>query len=176
MQKSKLMSYYSESIKEVFKKKSYFIIFGVFSLILLFLYVFVPIYITPGNDLYFFIQITPWWGFLILICLSLLMGLLISMQIYIYRNLKKISIKESGSGILAWVSSFISGLFTSATCASCVSVLFAFLGVSGIFFLLKYRWYISALGFVLVLISIDFSAKRIKNHCDSCKIKVKKSS
>ena len=169
-----LNSYYSDVLKEVFKKRIYFLIFFLASLFMLFLYVFIPIFVTPGNDLAFFIKITPWWGFLILFSLALLMGLLITMQVYIYRNLKKILVKESGSGIIAWFSSMISGIFGSATCASCVSVFFAFLGASGILFLLKYRWYISGFGFVLVLISIHLSVKKIQNHCESCKIKTKK--
>lgn len=174
MLKYPLDSYYSDVLKELFKKRGYYIIFCISSLIMLILYVFIPIYITPGNDLAFFIKITPWWGFLILICLSFLMGLLITMQFYILKNLKKISFKESGSGFMAWFSSIISGLFSSATCATCISFLFAFLGTGGILFLLKYRWYISGFGFVLVLISIHLSIKRIQNHCESCKIKIKR--
>ncbi len=168
------ISYYTDSLIEVFRKIEYYIIFGLSSLIMLFLYVFIPIYTTPGNDLAFFIKITPLWGLLILFSLSILMGLLITMQFYIFKNLKKLYVKESGSGVIAWFSSIISGLFSSATCATCISFLFAFLGTGGILFLLKYRWYISGLGFVLVLISIHLSIKRIKNHCDSCKIKTKK--
>ena len=168
MKKGKISGRYFNAINEVFKSKNYWIIFIISSVIMFLFYVYIPIYITPGNDLKFFMQITPWWGLLILILLSLLMGLLVCMQVYIYKHLKKVPLKEGGSGIVAWLSSVISGLFSSATCASCVSVLFAFLGTGGILFLLKYRWHISGIGLILVLFSINLSIKRINNHCESC--------
>ena len=163
-----ILKQFEISIREVFRKRIYFFMFLLVSLLLFFIYVFIPIYFTPGNDLKFFVSITPWWGFLILIVLSILMSLLIAMQVYILKHLKRIPLKEGSSGAVAWFSSIISGIFTSASCASCVTVVFAFLGAGGVLFLLKYRWYISAIGFIFILISLISSMKRINNHCKSC--------
>ena len=172
MKKSKKKGFIDAS-NEVLKNYKYRIILMLATLLMFLLYVFIPIYLTPGNDLKFFIEITPWWGFVLLLILSILMGLLISMQFYVFRNSRNLCVKESTSGFIAWISSLISGLFTSATCASCLSVLFAFLGSSGIMFLLKYRWYFTVLGFILVLVSLHLTAMRINDYCKTCSISKK---
>ncbi|HLC47576.1 MAG TPA: hypothetical protein VJI13_00745 [Candidatus Norongarragalinales archaeon] len=134
------------------------------------LYVFLPITLVPGNSLGFFLEITPWWGLLTIFMLAGLMGILIAMQAYVIRNTKSKDAKEIGSGIGAFVSSIISGLFATASCAACVSVLFSFMGTAGIFFLLEHRIEITLFGFAMVTISIYLTARRINNHCEECKI------
>ena len=85
MKKSKKKGFIDAS-NEVLKNYKYRIILMLATLLMFLLYVFIPIYLTPGNDLKFFIEITPWWGFVLLLILSILMGLLISMQFYVFRN------------------------------------------------------------------------------------------
>jgi len=141
---------------------------------MIFTYVFVPVFVVPGNDLKFFLQITPWWGFFIFILLGISVGLLITMQIYIFKNLRKISIRGTTGGIIAGFSSVISGIFSSATCAFCVSALFSFLlPTAFILKTLNYRWYISSGGFLLVLFSLFLTSKRIENDCKSCGVNKK---
>lgn len=161
-----------EAIRRVLDSKNYIFLFLFFSIIMIFTYVFIPVFVVPGNDLKFFLQITPWWGFMIFILLGISVGLLITMQIYIFKNLRKISIRGTTGGTIAGFSSVISGVFSSATCASCVSTLFSFLLPTA--FILKtldYRWHISIGGFMLVLVSLFLTSKRIENECKYCKIK-----
>jgi len=161
-----------EAIKKVLDSKNYVFLFLFFSILMTFIYIFIPVFVVPGNDLKFFLQITPWWGFLIFILLGISVGLLIIMQVYIYKNLRRISIRGTTGGAIAGFSSVISGIFSSATCASCVSALFSFLlPTTFILKTLSYRWYISSGGFLLVLFSLFLTSKRIENECKSCKIK-----
>lgn len=160
------------AIGRVLNSKNYIFLFLFFSIVIMFTYIFIPVFVVPGNDLKFFLQITPWWGFLIFILLGISVGLLITMQIYIFKNLRKISVRGTTGGIIAGFSSVISGVFSSATCASCVSTLFSFLLPTA--FILKtlyYRWYISFGGFLLILVSLFLTSKRINKECKSCEIK-----
>ena len=101
------------------------------------LYVYIPIFITPGNDFAFFIQITPWWTLMLISVLAALMGLLAAMQAYVWKKSKAFKVNEAGTGFAAAIGSFVSGLFSSATCAACVSAVFSvFLPSAGIIFLL----------------------------------------
>ena len=92
------------------------------------------------------------------------------MHIYVYKKTKKFQIKESSAGFIAFISTLISGLFASATCIACVSVLFAFIGTGGMIFLLEYRWQIVIISFMIVLLALYFTSKRIQDNCEICKI------
>ena len=167
-----ILSVYKEAIEKALSNKKYFLYFLFFSILMVFIYVFIPIFAVPGNSLQFFLAITPWWGFLIFFVLGLSVGLLITMQIYLFKSLKNKPIKETATGITATFSSVISGVFTSATCASCVSTLFSFiLTPTAIITTLNYRWQISSLGFLLVLTSLFLTSRKIQNKSKICKIK-----
>lgn len=150
-----------------FDKKYVFIAF-VSTLAMAFMYIGIPIFITPGNSLELLADATPWWGFLVIAILATLMGMLVAMQYYVIKNTKSADKREVGSGIGAFVASIMSGIFATATCAACVSVLFSFLGTASIFFLMDHRWEIIAFGFIMVAISIYLTSRRINNHCEEC--------
>jgi uncharacterized oligopeptide transporter (OPT) family protein len=135
---------------------------------MLFIYIYVPIIFSQGNNFRSFLNLTPWYGFLFLILLSFLMGLLIVMQLYLFNANKKFSVRGFTGGIIASFSSIISGIFSSASCAACLSVFFSFLGTSGTLFLLNYRWEIAIATFLMVVISIYLTSKKINNKCMDC--------
>ncbi len=167
------LSNLKEAVRATFSRKSSLIAFFIGAILFGSLNVYIPIFVTPGNSFGFFLEITPWWGFLIVISLSLLMGLLVAMQVYAWKMARELRKREVGSGAVAGVSSFVAGMFSSATCASCVSALFSFLlPPAGIFALLKYRWWITAGGIGLVLLSLMMTSRRIANDCASCKVVV----
>lgn len=157
----------------VFFERKYAFVALLATLLMAFIYIFIPVFVTPGNTLEFFLSVTPWWGLLIIFALAALMGLLIAMQYYVIRNTRRSKKREIGSGLGAAATSIVSGIFATATCAACVGALFSFVGTSGIFFLLEYRWEITALGFAMVLLSIFLTARRINNHCEVCGIVLK---
>ncbi len=159
------------ALREVFARKSAVLIAAAGAIVFGGISVFIPIGVTPGNSLGFFLQITSWWALLLLLALAALMGILTAMQIHIWRATRTARINEAGTGITAAFSSFVAGVFSSATCAACVSALFSFLvPPAGIFFLLKYRWWITAAGLALVMLSIMLTSRRIARNCGSCRI------
>lgn len=135
----------------------------------MFLYTSIPIFITPGNSLSLFLQITPWWALILIGALALCMGLLISMQIYLWKNVQNLAFHEVSTGLGAGLSSFISGLFSSATCVTCISTLFSFfLPPAGVLLLFDYRWWITGIGLLSVLLSLFLTSRRMMDKCQSC--------
>jgi len=155
-------------LKLIFKNKINYISLVLASLIMLIIYIYIPILSIPQNSFKSFLELTPWYGILFLILLSFLMGLLIVMQLYSFNAMKKFSVKGAAGGTIATFSSIISGIFSSATCAACVTVFFSFLGTSGVLFLLNYKWEIAIATFLIVLISIYLTSKKINNKCINC--------
>ena len=160
------------AISKVLREGRYQFIALAVSLLFLALYVYVPLAVTPGNDFAFFLETTEIWQFALLIILAMITGVIVSMQSYLFARKREIA--EGAPTIVSGIVSFSSGLFSSATCASCVSVIFAFLGTSGVLFLLKYRWHLAIISFMLLAVALVFVSGRIMNHCKSCEIPVKK--
>ena len=159
---------FKNSVKAVFENKKYYLLFIISSLIMLFIYIYIPVFYNPGNDLKFFLQITPWYGYIFFLILALSIGLLITMQVYSFKVLRKVSIRGTSGGVFAGFSSVIAGVFSSATCAACISAVLAFLSPAAIFKLLEYRWEISLVTFSIVLVSLFLTSKKIENKCINC--------
>lgn len=157
-------------IREVLKRRGYVFFFLIASLGLLSMLVYIPIVYTPGNSLAFFVQITPWWEFVIVSLLALGAGLSLTMQVYYIREVKNVAVRAGVSSFAAVFSSMIAGLFSSATCAACFGTLFAFLGFGTIITLLDYQWYIAGAGILLVGTSITLTAQGISKKCMACRV------
>ncbi len=162
-----------QATKTVLAVRKYLLIWLVFSLFFLGVYIILPINLTPGNTLDFFLKTTPSWQLGALSILAMLMGLMVSMQFYIRNELKSKTetAKTVAVGIFTSVSSVFSGLFSSVTCANCIAGLLAVLGFgsSFTFLLLQHQLEIISLGFVLAITSIYYSAKRIAGKkCEFC--------
>ncbi len=162
------ISIMKKSIRLVLSEKRYLAAFILATAFMAYLYVFVPIFTVPGNDLGFFLSITPLGQLAFIGILSIAMGLLIAMQLYSFFALKAPQVKAAGTTIFAGASSIVSGVFAGATCAACVSVIFSFLGTGGVFFLLEYRWPIMIGTFLIVLIALFFTSKKIQSLCENC--------
>jgi hypothetical protein len=157
------------ALKQVFAQRISFIYAAVGTLVFLGVLVYLPITLTPGNDLPFFLDITPWYSLLAIAALSTGMGITIAMQVYVWRNTKRLRIKEVGTGVGAVFSTMLTGLFSTASCAACLSVIFSFiLPPAGIFFLLKYQWWVVGGGILLVLVSLNLMSARITGNCKTC--------
>ncbi len=156
-----------KSIKEVMRNKNDVTIFSVASLIFLMLFISIPVFTIPGNSLLFQLEIFTFWNYVLMILLSVLIGLMTSMQIYAYK-IKK-SVRGVGRGVVGGFSSIMAGLFGTASCASCLTVVFGFLGIGTVFFLIKYQWFIVGISLFLIIISIYFTSLSIEKNCGVCK-------
>ena len=175
LSQGKTLKTLGEAIRIVFSERVSFLYLCCGMLVFGFIYVYIPVFITPGNSLAFFLEITPWWAILLLLLLSILMGILTAMQFYIWRTMRKARAHEIGLGLGAVLSSFLSGIFSSATCAACISALFSFfIPPVGILVLLSYRWWIIATGAILVLFSIRLTSKRVVHGCAQCNTQMTK--
>ena len=157
---------YNASSKVLHSKK-YFKWFVISSVLFLALFLLLPVFLTPGNSLAFQLTdvFTPL-NYVLMIFLSLLIGLMISMQFYV-NNIKK-SLKSTGKGIVGGFSGFVAGIFGTAACSSCVAAIFGFLGLSTVLFLIEYQWYIVGISVSLILISIYLLSNAIEKNCEVC--------
>lgn len=139
------------------------------SFLFIFLYISIPVYIVPGNSYEFFLSSTPIFELFLIIIISVLMGIIATMQLYSWKNGQK-SKKSIALGTTGFFSGAIASIFSAATCASCLSVLFSFLGFGGIVFLLEHRVEILIISAATVLIALFFLSNKIVKGCKTCRI------
>ncbi|HSB47516.1 MAG TPA: hypothetical protein VLD37_05865 [Candidatus Bilamarchaeum sp.] len=154
---------------KVFSHRGYVALAAAFSLLSLLVYVSIPVFTIPGNSYGFFLASTSLPDLAVIAALSALMGIVLSMQAYCWKNRIK-AVSNAGVGIAGFLSGAVSAIFASATCTSCVSALFSFLGFGGVLFLLEHKAEVTALTGGLVLVSLYFTSRRIAGNCESCKI------
>lgn len=157
------------AVKTVFREKRLLLLFTILTLGTLWFFIYIPVKKVPGNTFFFQISIfTPKdWFFLIL--LSILTSLSLAMNIFVVRRELKNTLKSStvGRGGFSVVTGIVGSIFgPTASCASCVGSIFGFLGVSGVFFLLEYRFYIVIASIVLMLLSLYYTSLRILGVCN----------
>ncbi|MBR9707163.1 MAG: hypothetical protein GOV15_01880 [Candidatus Diapherotrites archaeon] len=160
----------SNASRVVLTGSKYRSLFFLFSFFFFAFYIAYPVFTVPGNDLAFQLSITPWWVFIVFALLSGSVGLLLVMQMFVFKRDKSLSMSETGSGFAGLASGFIASLFAGASCAACLTAFLSFLSVGSIAFLLEYQWLIVGVSLVLVGISLFFSSKRVNNECDSCNV------
>lgn len=134
-------------------------------------YVLVPVKLVPGGTLGLYLAQTPRWELATLVLLSVGLGSLLCMQVFVWRRLGRHSVRESAGGAAAWASSIASGVGASASCGVCLTALFSFLGSGGILFLMGHQWQILCASLLLMLGSLYFISRRINNECGDCKVK-----
>lgn len=156
----------------VLENKLYLTCFLGFTVILFWLFLYIPVRTIPGNDFSFQLSILRPGGIFLLISLSLLTALSLTLHIYLLKN--KVSTKRVGvtigSGIFGSTVGIVGSLFATASCAACLSTLLGFLGVVTVFFLLDHRQLIITLSIILMLISLHFTAQTVLGICEECRI------
>jgi len=160
-----------EVVSAVSKLKSrgkYPALFALFAAAFAAFFVFLPIYLTPGNDFGFWFSIMPWWGYLLLVLFSAIMGLLLTMQLYIHDN--RMSQTNAASGGLSLVPALAAGVYSTAACVGCLAALFAFAGLGGVLFFTAYRTQLIVLSVGIALVSLYYTSRRLNRNCESCAV------
>lgn len=155
----------SEATKEVLRSGKYLRLFGVIFLALVTIIILIPTLTIPENDLLFQLSIFTVKDWFLTVLLSILVGLMITLQVYSYRKQRSLHI---GNSIAGSSSGIIASLFGTAGCSSCLAGIFGFLGAGNVFFLLEYQAYVVAVSMVLILASLYFAARKI-NCNGACK-------
>ena len=158
------------SIKTVLTAKGYLLIFIALLPVIFFIFILVPVVAIPGNDFAFQLSIFSPKDYALLTILAPLISLVITMQIFIFRRNKNIkdNLKSAGVGVAGSYSGIIATMFATASCSSCIAVLFGFLGTGAVFFAVENRWLFVTLAIGLMLASLYLSAKKVNKTCDSC--------
>ena len=162
------------AVKSTFEEKKIFALFTILATLALWFFIYIPVKKVPGNTFAFQISIFTLNDWFLLITLSTLTALTLSMNIFLIKNdLKNIaSPSNMGRGGIGVMSGILGSIFgPTATCASCVGTIFGFLGVGGVFFLLKYRQTIIALSILIMLFTLYYTSKRVLGICN---IKIRK--
>lgn len=135
-------------------------------------YVFLPVWLTPGNDLSFQLSILLPRDYALFAALSGVTALLILMQIYVQIRVRKsrAALTAVGSSGVSLGSAIFGGLLATAACTSCIAALVGFLGAGSVFFVLEHQTPIVAGALVLVAIGLIYSARRVMGYCESCEI------
>lgn len=164
------------AVKTVLSDIKYLAIFLSLALFAFIVFVYIPVKTIPGNTLKFQLSIFTLKDYFLMSILALLTSLFLTMQIFIFRNIKRADAKlvTVGKGTLGGYTGILGALFATASCASCLFALFGFLGFSTLVFLLNIRWYIVIVAAIFLAISIYFSAKKVNGVCENCKINLKK--
>ena len=157
------------AVKNVFKEKSLLIFFGILNLAALWFFIYIPVRQITGNTFAFQTSIFTSKDWFLLISLSTLTSITLVMNIFAVgndlKNMKYGSTLGRGSvGILSGIAGSIFG--PTATCAACVGTIFGFLGVGGIFLLLKYRQAIVAFSILIMLFTLYYTSKRVLGICN----------
>lgn len=163
----KIMVIYSAS-KGMLAEKYYLHLFLLIILLMLAVYVIIPVFSIPGNTVLFQLSIWEIKDYVVIIPLSFLVSLMITMQVYIFRQKRKNTMKEMGKSVVGGYSGIVAGVFGTASCSSCVAAIFGFLGTGTVFWLIKYQWYVVALSAILVLLSLYLSSSSIQKSCENC--------
>ncbi len=156
--------------KKVFARSRAFIETILVTLAIFALFVLVPVWTTPGNDVSFQLHLISWPTYVLMGALSVLNGVLIQMQLYLRRHrLVEAGVKQATTFIGILGTSFLSTL----ACASCYSSLLAFFGLSGTVFIVTNRWWFAAAALALTAFALAHTSRRVMGLCAACEVKAR---
>ena len=152
-----------ETVKQILKRKTYFLIFLITSIIIFLVFYFLTLWEVTDKSLRIFIEMNGYnyafFSFLFLVIIALLLGVYVALFIFKIRMIKR------GSGFSGFLG-FIAGLLSSG-CPMCGSVIFALLGFPLALFFLPFKGLeLRVLSIILLLFSVYFLARSL----DKCKI------
>ena len=154
--------------KQILAKKSYKLWFIIVFVLFAAAYIFVPVWLTPGNSLDFQLSLLAPRDYILFIALSAVSSLLVLMQVFLFVRSRKGRIGTAVQGGAGAFSAFFGGLLATAACSSCVAAILGFLGAGSIFFILEKQPYVVAGAIALVVVSLYFSARKVIGICDDC--------
>jgi hypothetical protein len=156
-----------EAAERVFREKGYIQLAVVLSIVFLLIYISIPVFVVPGNDYKYYFSVTPIHEHVFSLILSVIMGIVFTMQIYSWKNSISI-VKNAGMGFVGFFSGTISTIFASATCVSCITAIFSFIGFGTVNLLLEHKTEIMLMTLGIVLASLYFTSRKINGKCKSC--------
>jgi len=128
------------------------------------LFVLVPVWTTPGNDIRFQLSLLTRGTITAMVVLAVTNAVLISMHLHLRRVKAKVATQETVGGLAVLGSSIIATL----GCVSCYSSILSAFGLGGVIFFGKYHAYIVTAVIAVSLYAVWHTARRIEGLCDRC--------
>jgi len=158
------------AIQHSLRGAGYKILFVGAALAMFSLYISIPVFVVPFNDVAFQLSLLTSQDFILLGFLSLLNALFVTMQVYSIRMTRS-TVSGISKGISGSFGALFAGIAGSAFCASCLAPFFALFGIgfSGVILTLQYRFYFVAVIVAFMLVALYLTSKKIVGACEDCK-------
>ncbi|MFH1405060.1 MAG: hypothetical protein ABIH21_03100 [Patescibacteria group bacterium] len=153
------------AVFNVLKTRTSLLVF-IFTFIIIFaLFVFLPIWTTPGGSLKTQLSILKFDVYALMFVLSLLNALVISMQYHLRKkHSQQIDTKQIGT----LIGTLGASLFATLGCAACYSSILSVFGLGAVIFVGTYRWWIAGVTIIISLIAVFYSGRKIEGVCKRC--------
>jgi len=165
------------AVINVFKERNYFFAFVFIAIVFFALFVYIPVFTIPGNDLGFQLSIYSQRDYILMFLLAFLVGLNFSLQIYSFKKQREQQglVKSTGRVAVSGLSGVFGAIVGTAACASCLAFFFGLigLGAGSVIFVLNNQIYFLVGAIIALLISLYFVARKVNGICESCRIKKK---
>ncbi|MCR4263735.1 MAG: hypothetical protein NUV98_03405 [Candidatus Roizmanbacteria bacterium] len=156
--------------KAVLEGRNYKMWFFGLTAIFLTAYLFLPVWLTPGNTLSFQLSLLRPSDYALFALLSAVTALLVLMQAFLFLHSKKGRVGAVGQGSVGAFSALFGGLLATAACSACIAAVLGFLGAGSVFFVLENQPYFVYGAIALVLFGLYFSARRVQGYCENCEV------
>lgn len=175
--KNKVFLVFTASKTVLIQGRAYWFWFLVFIISALVLFVLVPVWSVPGNSVDFQLSLFTFGNWVLFIVLALLIALLLTMQIFIFKRAKGAAIKakslgNAATGAAGAYAGILGGVFATAACSWCVAAVFGFLGTGTVLFIAQNQFWAVLVAISIMIISLYFASKKVNNACDCAAIKV----
>lgn len=136
------------------------------SIVLFVLLVSTPVFAIPGNTFSFQLHSFSAQDYLLMLALSLLAGLIFSLEWHAIREIKKSRVASAG-GLLSSIVGIASAALSTVYCGCGVAFFIgiAGLGTGGTLFFIQHQTYFLIGGVVLMLVTLYFAARRVAGVC-----------
>lgn len=160
------------ALKTAFSQRSSWIIAASAAIFLFSIFTVLPTFTAPNTTVASQLRSLRTVELFAQIGVSLSTGLLMSLQIFVFRQskLRREKISAAGKGMFGGLTGMIGGMFTAASCASCLTTVLGFLSVGTLVTLLEYQWEIFFGSIILLLLAIYLTARKIEGVCGSCQV------
>jgi len=152
----------------ILANRNYRLILLILTPLIFFLLVSIPVNTIPSNDFKTQFSLYKPQDYAMLAILSSLISLFFLMHTHNFKKAREARVKAGLNAGIGGSAGALTSIFGAATCPMCVASLFSFLGFGTVGFLLNYQWWIFAVAFFLVLVSLYFVSRKVNGICEKC--------
>lgn len=164
---------FSASKSVLGQSRAYWFWFLLFFVLALALFVAVPVWSVPGNDVSFQLSLFTFGNWILFAVLAFLVALLLVMQVFIFRRARSAAAKAKNlgntvGGAIGAYAGILGGVFATASCSWCVAAVFGFLGTGAVLFIAQNQLWTVLAAIGIMLISLYFASLSVVRECRDC--------